>query len=168
MLSIDVDGTQLMLEHSLLSLSKWESIHEKPFFARRKDENRTFEEMISYFECMVVSPKNRTELIGKLDEEQHKDIVNYINASRTASTVNEIHKDRPGSRENVTSELIYYWMIAFEIPFSCETWHLNRLMMLIRICGVKQEKPKKRSSGSIASQYREMNAMRRRDLGSAG
>lgn len=167
MLSIEVDGTKLEFEHSLVSLSKWESVHEKPFFAWKKEDKRTHEEMISYFEQMLVSPAGRTDLISKLTPEDHMTIVEYINASRTATSVREIQQ-KPGPKENVTSELIYYWMLEIGIPFETETWHLNRLMTLIRICGVKKSKPQKQPASTVAANYRELNEQRRKQLGTTG
>lgn len=167
MLNIDVEGTKLEFEHSLVSLSKWEEIHEKPFFSWRPDDTKTNEEMISYFEQMLVSPADRTDLIAKLTEKQQVALVQYINASRTATVVREIQQ-KPGSKENVTSELIYYWMISFQIPFEAKTWHLNRLTTLVRICSVKNSKPQKQPTSAVVSNYREENERRRKLLGTTG
>lgn len=167
MLNIEVEGIRLEFEHSLESLSKWESIHEKPFFAWKKEDKRTYEEMLSYFEQMLVKPSDRTDLIEKLSPEHHVAIVEYINASRTATIVRETQK-RAGPKENVTSELIYFWMISLNIPFEAQTWHLNRLMTLIRICGVKNSKPQKQPASSVAAKYRELNEQRKKQLGTSG
>lgn len=167
MLSIEVKGTKLEFEHSLVSLSKWEEIHEKPFFAWNKDDTKTTEEMLSYFEQMLVSPADRTDLVSQLKPEDYLTLVEYINASRTATVVREVQQ-KPGPKENVTSELIYYWMIAFQIPFEAKTWHLNRLMTLVRVCGVKNSKPEKQSPAAAAARYRELNAQRRKQMGTSG
>lgn len=167
MLNIEVEGIRLEFEHSLESLSKWESIHEKPFFAWKKEDKRTYEEMLSYFEQMLVRPSDRTDLIKSLSPEHHVALVEYINATRTATIVRET-QSKPGPKENVTSELIYFWMISLNIPFEAQTWHLNRLMTLIRICGVKNSKPQKQPASSVAAKYRELNEQRKKQLGTSG
>ena len=167
MLSLEVQGTKLEFEHSLVSLSKWESIHEKPFFSWRKDDTKTQEEMISYFEEMLISPADRTALVSLLTPQQQVAVVEYINSERTATTVREVQQ-KPGPKENVTSELIYYWMISFEIDWEAQHWHLNRLMTLIRICSVKNSKPQKQPASSTAAKYREMNEARKKKLGTSG
>ena len=142
MLSLEVQGTKLEFEHSLVSLSKWESIHEKPFFSWRKDDTKTQEEMISYFEEMLISPADRTDLVSLLTPQQQVAVVEYINSERTATTVREVQQ-KPGPKENVTSELIYYWMISFEIDWEAQHWHLNRLM-----ADLQPRTPRRRRNGS--------------------
>jgi len=166
-LSLEVQGTKLEFEHSLVSLSKWESIHEKPFFSWKKDDTKTQEEMISYFEEMLISPAGRKDLVSLLAPEQQVALVEYINSERTATTVREVQQ-KPGPKENVTSELIYYWMISFEIDWEAQHWHLNRLMTLIRICSVKNSKPQKQPASSTAAKYRELNEARKKKLGTSG
>ena len=167
MLRIQVQGTELEFEHSLVSLSKWESIHEKPFFSWREDETKTVEEMLNYFEQMLISPANCRELVQHLTPEDHMTLVEYINSSRTATVVRELQEQK-GPKENVTSELIYYWMVTFNIPFEAETWHLNRLMTLVRICGVKNSKPQKQPTTKTVQDMRAMNEARRKALGTSG
>lgn len=167
MLSIEVQGTRLEFEHSLVSLSKWESVHEKPFFSWRKDETKTHEEMMSYFEQMLVSPTDCRQLVAQLEPKDQVALVEYINSSRTATVVREINQ-KPGPKENVTSELIYFWMISFEIDWEAQHWHLNRLMTLIRVCGVKNSKPQKQPASSTAAKYRELNEARKKQLGTRG
>jgi hypothetical protein len=166
-LSIDVQGTRLVFEHSLVSLSKWESIYEKPFFSWNEEETKTNEEMFVYFEQMLVSPAHAVDLIPKLTPDQQMELVKYINSSSTATVVRDINK-KPGPKENVTSELIYYWMLSFKIPFEAESWHLNRLMTLIRICGVKNTKPQKQPASTTAATFRELNEARKKKLGTSG
>jgi len=161
---IDVFPVTLKLEHSLVSLSKWESIWQKPFIS--KDE-RTVEETLSYIECMTMNTK-------KVDPNAYKcltptdidEIIKYIESPMTATTFNK-DKDKP-SKEIVTSELIYYWMIAFNIPSEYEKWHLNRLLTLIKICGIKNEDPKKMSKGEIMNRNRTLNEARRKAMHSKG
>ena len=156
-------GTILELEHSLVSLSKWESIHEKPFLGK---ESKTSEEILSYIKCMTLNKVPR-EIFLKLNEENIQEIGDYIEAKMTATWFNE-QPGEPPSREVITSELVYYWMTMFNIPFECEHWHLNRLFTLIRICNVKQAPPKKMSRAEIAQRNRELNAQRKAQLGTTG
>lgn len=153
----------LELEHSLVSLSKWESITEKPFLTQ---EDKTTDEIMLYIEMMILTPNYPRGIIDRLSVNNLEEINAYIEAKRSATWFNDRKKTRP--TEVITSELIYYWMTAFRIPFECETWHLNRLFTLIKICNVKNAKEEKLSPQQIAQQNRELNAQRRAALGSKG
>lgn len=170
MITFDVNNTKLDFEHSLVSLSEWESEFEKPFYASRKDETKTQEELLRYFEHMLIFPKESIHLVQLLSEDQQLLLVQYISKSRTATTIREIQQHR-GPRENVTSELIYYWLVAFRIPFKpTEEWHLNRLLTLVRVCSAKQAPPSKsrQSKASVAQSMRDINEQRRKQLGTTG
>lgn len=161
---ITKDDFTLELEHSLVSLSKWEQIYEKPFLG--KDEKST-EEILGYIKAMTLTLKVPEEVFSRLSEANILTINEYLDAKMTATWFNE-PPGAPSSRDVITSELIYYWMVTFQIPFVCETWHLNRLFTLIRVCNNKQSKPKKMSRSEIAARQRELNAQRRAQLGTKG
>lgn len=154
----------ITLEHSLVSISKWEAKWHKPFLS---DKEKTLEESIDYVRCMTLTQNVNPEIYKFLTRDNFQAINSYIQDPMTASTVSDKGNKRT-SREIVTSELIYYWMITLTIPMKCEKWHLNRLLMLIRICEAKQEKPKKMSKGDIMRSNRSLNAARRRASGSRG
>jgi hypothetical protein len=152
------------LEHSLVSLSKWESIYEKPFLGTSE---KTTEEVFGYIKAMCLTPNLLEDVFFRLSESNITAVNSYIDAKMTATWFGEA-SSAPKSRDVITAELIYYWMITFQIPFECEHWHLNRLFTLIRVCNIKQAKPKKMSRSEIASRNRELNARRKAQLGTAG
>lgn len=158
------EGFVLELEHSLVSLSKWESIHEKPFLS---SDEKTPEELISYIEAMVLTTDVPDRVYYRLTEENLKEINRYIDAKMTATWFTD-SPNAPKSREIITAELIYYWMISFNIPIEFQNWHLNRLFTLIKIFSVKNSKPKKMSASEMAARNRELNARRRKSLGTKG
>lgn len=154
----------LQLEHSLISLSKWESKWNKPFLSK---ESKTYEETLDYVKCMTLTQKVSPEVYANLTSENMQEIQNYIAAPMTATTFSE-EKGTRGGREIVTSELIYYWMIALGIPLECEKWHLNRLLTLVKVCNIKNAPPKKMGKNSIMSRNTSLNAARRKRLNSKG
>jgi hypothetical protein len=161
---VTVGDVTLNLEHSLVSLSKWEQIYEKPFLG--KDE-KTTEEVLGYVKAMTLTTDAPEDVFNKLSKENLDAINEYIEAKMTATWFSDA-PGAPPARDVITSELIYYWMITFQIPFECENWHLNRLFTLIRVCNVKQAKPKKMSRAEVAARNRELNAKRRAQLGTKG
>lgn len=154
----------LQLEHSLISVSKWESKWKKPFFSKN---GMTEEEALSYIECMTLNRHVGSDVYHRLTREDRKAITDYINDPMTASNVANRKKKR-GSSEQVTSELIYYWMITLGIPVEFERWHLNRLTMLIQICNTKNTPGEKMSTREILQRNAAINEMRRAKFHSKG
>ena len=154
----------LQLEHSLVSLSKWESKWCKVFLTNKE---KTQEETMDYIKCMTLTQNVKPEVYNRLTRENLEQINQYISNPRSATYFSE---DRSGksSREPITSELIYYWMIALNIPFECQKWHLNRLLTLIRVCNIKNQPPKKMSRREIMSRNSALNAARRKQLNTRG
>lgn len=161
---INKEGYVFELEHSLLSVSKWESVFEKPFLSTT---DKSTEEVLSYIDFMVVTPNAPNQIHPLLSDENYVEVNNYINAKQTATTFADT-SDKGKSSEIITSELIYYWMIAYNIPFECERWHLNRLFSLIKICSIKNSKPKKMSRSEMAQRNQQLNAERKAKLKTNG
>jgi len=160
----NVGGVELKLEHSLVSISKWEAKWHKPFLST---ENKTTEELLDYIRCMSINPISDPKIVAALTQENIKEIVDYIQNPMSATTINQ-RNNGPKSREIVTSELIYYWMCTYGIPFECQKWHLNRLMKLIEICGVKNAPQKNMSRGELARSNAALNKARRARYHSRG
>lgn len=159
-----VGGFEVELEHSLISMSKWESREGKPFLAK---EGKTKDEILRYVRDMIISPICPDNVIDLFSPEDLDKVTSYIESPQSATTFGQMPKGH-GRTETITTELIYYWMVAFNIPFECETWHLNRLFSLIRICNIKQQKPKKMNQRELAAQRAKLNAERRARLGTSG
>lgn len=153
----------LTLEHSLVSLAKWESKYHKPFLSRAE---KTREETLDYVRMMTITQNVDPEIYKNIPTETFQEILEYIEDDQTATTIKELHSQ--SSREVVTAEIIYHWMIVFQVPFECQKWHLNRLLMLIRVCNIKQEKPKKLKPRDILNRNKALNASRRAKSGSKG
>ncbi len=147
----------LTLEHSLVSISKWESKWKKPYLS---DKEKSAEETIDYVRCMTITQNVDPNVYYALTAKNLKDIEEYIKDPHTATTITERgHVKKNG--EGITSELVYYWMCAYQIPFEAQKWHFNRLMTLIRIAGIKNNPDKKMSRKDAFIQQRELNALRR-------
>ena len=161
---VSFPGKKLQLEHSLVSLAKWESIWQKPFLSLTKTP-KTYEETISYIRCMTITQNVDPTVYRYLSNDNLEEINKYIEAPMTATTFNE---NGESGREQITAEIIYYWMIAFNIPFECQKWHLNRLLTLIKVCSIKNQPSKKMSRRQILSDNARINAARRKALHTKG
>lgn len=153
----------LQLEHSLISVSKWESKWCIPFL---ESKGMTDEQTIDYVKCMTLNKNVDPNVYKCLTNKDIKEISDYISAPMTATTVRKMQPT--GGHEIVTSELIYYWMIELKIPVEFEKWHLNRLITLIQVCNIKNTPPKKMSQSQLAQRNRMLNAARRKKLNTTG
>lgn len=155
----DLPEIELLLEHSLASMSKWESKVQKPFL----DGKISPADILNYVYEMIVSPEVGPEVLLRFTQKELDQVNDYIGSSQSATTFGELPKT-PGKSEKITSELIYYWMVAYNIPFECQYWHLNRLFALIRICNIKNSDPKKNkvSKAEAARLRHEENERRKR------
>lgn len=161
---IYLDEVVVSLEHSLVSLSKWESIWEKPFLDGKE---RTPDEFLSYVECMVLDEDFNPLDLTRLTAEHFSEIDKYLQAKKTATWFSSEPK-KSRTREVLTSELIYYWMFSAGIDISCQDWHLNRLFTLIRVFDAKNQKEEKRPRSESFAERRRLNAERKARLGTSG
>lgn len=145
------------LEHSLVSMSKWESKFEKVFLSKT---DKTSEEVLEYIKMMIITEDYPDDVIELLTEPQMLEIKNYISRKNSATFFREDKLDKQ-SGEQVTTELIYYWMFSYQIPIETESWNFNRLFNLIRIFSIKNSKQTKRSSRQIADERRALNEQRK-------
>lgn len=160
-----VEGGSILLEHSLAAMAKWEAKWKKPYLT---NDPKPRAEQIDYIRCMTVNKDQvNPKVYEALTQKDLEKVAMYINDPMTATTFTERGHGRI-SREQVTSELIYYWMVALQIPFECQYWHLNRLLTLVRICNVKNQPSKKQSAKSTLSQNAALNAARKKKLGTTG
>lgn len=161
---VKIKAHTLQLEHSLVSLSKWESKWCKAFLGKGE---KTYEETIDYIKCMTITQNVDPAIYNYLPPNVVEQVNEYIAAPMTATTFSG-DKGNGSKNEIITAELIYYWMIALNIPIKCEKWHLNRLLTLIRVCNIKNSPPKKRGKRDIMSRNAELNAARRKRFNSKG
>lgn len=153
----------LQLEHSLVSISKWEAYWNKPFLT---DNEKSYDELTHYVKCMTITQNVKDDVFGRLTKQNVDDINKYIESPMTATTFSD-QKQSP-NREIITSEIIYYWMVTFNIPFECQKWHLNRLLTLVKVCNIKSNPPKKMGRQELAQRNRELNAARKAKLNTRG
>lgn len=154
----------LELEHSLISISKWESKWHVPFISK---ENKTEEQTLDYIKCMTINKNVPDSVYDYLTAEDVKKISDYINNPMTATIVSEVPGQKK-SNQQVTSEVIYSWMTGLQIPFECEKWHLNRLLKLIEVCNANNTPPKKMGRNEIMSRNMALNKARRAKYNSKG
>lgn len=153
----------LNLEHSLVSLSKWESKWHKPFLTK---EPKTNDELIDYIKCMTVTQNVDENIYVSMTNENLNQVRDYIDAEMTATKFSN-NKGTP-NKEIITAEVIYYWMIALNIPFECQKWHLNRLLTLVNVCNMKNSPPKKMDPNEVARRNSSLNAARKQALNTKG
>lgn len=153
----------LQLEHSLVSISKWESKWKKPFLSK---EDKTIEETVDYIKCMTTTQNVSDDVYKYITNDNLKEVQKYLEDGMTATTFS--NNSNGSSREIITSELIYYWMISMNIPFECQKWHLNRLLTLINVCSIKNRPAKKLSGKDLAKRNAELNESRRKMLNNGG
>ena len=157
---VSAKTVRLELEHSLVSLSKWESVFEKPFLSK---EERSNEETIAYIKMMIVGEEPAPEVFYHLLNNHVEEIKDYVAGKNTGTTIPKL-PHTPGRRETITSELIYYWMSSMNIPMECERWHLNRLFTLIQVFSVKNTPAKKMS----LEERRALNKLRQKEWNTSG
>lgn len=157
-------GQTLQLEHSLVSLAKWESKWRKPFLSKKE---KTYEEVLDYIRCMTITQNVDPDVYKRLTKKNIDQINQYIEAPMTAATFVE-EKHLSPNREQVTAETIYYWMVALNIPFECQKWNLNRLITLIRFCNIKNQPPKKMSRRETMKRNAAINAARKQNWKTRG
>lgn len=156
-------GQILQLEHSLVSLSKWESKWCKPFLSKTP---KTREETIDYIRCMTLTQHVPSDIYNSITSDIVEKVSQYIEAPMTATTFS--NEKKTINNDIITAEIIYYWMVALSIPFECQKWHLNRLLTLINVCNIKNQPKKKRSRREIYSRNAALNAARREKLNTTG
>ena len=154
---------KIQLEHSLVSISKWEANWCKPFLNGR---DKSPDEILDYIKCMTITEGVTDDLYSRLTQENFTAINEYLGRPMTATTFSN-EQGKP-NREIITSEVIYYWMVSFNIPFECQYWHLNRLLTLIKVCNIKNNPPKKMSKNEILSRNKALNEARRKQLNTRG
>lgn len=162
-LFVNVKPQTIVLEHSLVSISKWESKWHVPFFSEKE---KTYEMTLDYIRAMTITQNVNPNVYKCLTPENHKEIEEYIKDPQTATTIKE-SKEKP-KKETITSELVYFWMIEFGIPFECQKWPFNRLLTLIRVCQIKNQPEKKMSRSEIFSQNKAINEARRKKWNTKG
>lgn len=164
---VNTPAVELQLEHSLASLSKWESKFEKPFLG---PEEKSTEEVLGYIEAMTLTPNVPPEIYRRLTDELIEQVYKYIDAKMSATWFTERKQNPNTRREIITAEIIYYWLIQFNIPFECEHWHLSRLFTLIKVCNEKNapEKKSQMNQRDLAAERRKINEERKKKYNTSG
>ena len=146
------------LEHSLASISKWESKWELSFLST---EDKTPEQLVGYLHDMCRTPNVPEDIFFRMTPQNNEDLNKYLQSKMTATWFSD-EPQNPTKRDIITAEIIYNWMIVFNIPFEFEHRHLNQLLTLIRVCHKKSESPKKQSRSEQLARHRALNEERRR------
>lgn len=157
---IHINSINIILEHSLMSIAKWESKYNIPFIHTKE---KTKEQMYDYISMMCITKNVNSNVFHTLSAKELKEITNYLNAPMTATTISK-QKNSKHSNEIYTAEVIYYYMIKHGIPFECQKWHINRLMMLINVCSLK-DNPTKMDKQEQYKMQRELNEKRLKEAG---
>ena len=158
----------LCLEHSLVSLSKWESKWHKPFLTK---DTKTHDETVDYIRCMTITQNVDPNVYKYIPDDIIQQVYSYIDDPMTATWFSDQKKKTTNriNNEQVTSELVYYWMTKLNIPFECQKWHLNRLLTLIQVCNVKENQPnQKMGQREILRNQAALNAARKKKLNTKG
>ena len=158
-----IKSQDIRLEHSLVSISKWESKWGKPFLHTK---NKTDEELKDYVKCMTITQNVKDIVYENLSSENYKEIANYIELPMTATWFSK--SDGPPSRRIITSEILYYWMFSNNIPMECQKWHLNRLITLIKVCVEESNPSKKMGKSALLQRNKSLNAARKAKLKTKG
>lgn len=164
---VDIEETRMQLEHSLISLKKWEQTWHKPFLG---NTDKTYEELSDYIRCMTLNHGVDSEVYHWIPKDIMEKVIEYIKDPMTATWFKEDFSSiaQKNSREVVTAEIIYYWMISLNIPVEFQKWHLNQLLTLIKVVNIKNEKPKKVDKKAAARERAALNKMRREQYNSKG
>ena len=166
---VTINETSLALEHSLVSISKWEAKYHKPYFSNNPNEQKTKEEILDYVRCMTLTQNVDDSVYNYLTQDNIQAITKYIEDPMTATTFSNADT-KPGRSKNITSELIYYWMISAGVPVEFQKWHLNRLLTLLKICDVYNSKSsgKKIPKNELMARNAALNAARRKKFNTTG
>ena len=153
----------IQIEHSLVSIAKWESKWHKPFLQTKQ---LTIEESLDYLRCMTLTQNVDPYVYLRIDDKTMQEINDYISDPMTATWFSD--QKKKGNKEVITAEIIYYWMVALGIPFECQKWHLNRLLTLVQVCNIKNSPSKKMRPKEILANNAALNAARRKALNTKG
>lgn len=164
---IDIKETKIQVEHSLISLKKWEQTWHKPFLDRNE---KTYEELSDYIRCMTLNKGIDPNVYHWIPKEEIEKVIKYIEDPMTATWFkdNTLIGAQKNKRDVITAEIIYYWMISLNVPVEFERWHLNQLLTLIKVINIKNEKPKPVNREEAAKERAELNKRRRAEFNSRG
>lgn len=162
---VSFPAVTLRLEHSLISIQKWEAKWHKSYL---NNKEFTAEEQLDYIRCMSIDSNFDASIFNRLRISDYEKIRDYIANPMTATVIHRRKDQSSSSGQFVTAELIYYWMTEFGIPFECNKWHINQLLTLIEVCSIKQSPGKKMNKREAAMMRAAANESRRKRLGTRG